>query len=145
MHWLPVFWLGYWWPSIKGNGPEDITSLIVVSIAASFLVPRVRRWWRARAEAVRLADEVGAAVDVLVRVGPGVLGRVAGGDTEGEPLTEEPGVTVPDCEGVPDFEPEDEGVPLAVAEEEGVLVAVAETEEESEGEAEEEREGVGHV
>lgn len=43
-----TFWFGYWWPSVKGNGPEDITSLILVGIVTAIFVPRVRRWWVVR-------------------------------------------------------------------------------------------------
>jgi hypothetical protein len=46
------FWFNYWWPSIKGNGPEDMTSLLIVGILTGIFVPRVRRWWIAREQAV---------------------------------------------------------------------------------------------
>ena len=52
MNWLPGLWFGYWWPSIKGNGPEDITSLVIVAIVTGLFVPRVRRWWVAREQAL---------------------------------------------------------------------------------------------
>lgn len=39
------FWFNYWWPSIKGNGPEDVTSLIIVGIIASIVIPKMRAWW----------------------------------------------------------------------------------------------------
>jgi type II secretory pathway pseudopilin PulG len=57
VNWLPTFWFGYWWPSIKGNAPEDITSLIVVGIVASFVIPAARRWWKRRAAAARAAEQ----------------------------------------------------------------------------------------
>lgn len=34
------FWWAYEWPSIKGNGPEDITALVLVSLC----IPAVRHW-----------------------------------------------------------------------------------------------------
>jgi len=43
-----TFFNHYYWPSITGNGPEDITSLIVIGIITSIFVPRVRRWWITR-------------------------------------------------------------------------------------------------
>ena len=46
------FWFGYWWPSVKGNGPEDITSLLIVTVIASLVIPAARRWWVAREQAV---------------------------------------------------------------------------------------------
>lgn len=42
------FWQTYEWPSLIGNGPEDITSLIIIGIVTGIFVPRVRRWWVAR-------------------------------------------------------------------------------------------------
>ena len=48
MNFLSPFWFHYEWPSLQGNGPEDITSLIVIGIITSIFVPRVRRWWIAR-------------------------------------------------------------------------------------------------
>ena len=50
MNWLYTFYFGYWWPSLKGNGPEDVTSLIVAGVLTSIFVPRVRHWWVAREE-----------------------------------------------------------------------------------------------
>lgn len=44
MNWLHTFWFGYWWSSIKGNAPEDVTSLILVGIVTAVLVPAVRHW-----------------------------------------------------------------------------------------------------
>jgi hypothetical protein len=52
MNWLHTYWFSYEWPSIKGNGPEDATSLLVVGILTGIFVPRVRRWWIAREQSV---------------------------------------------------------------------------------------------
>lgn len=38
-------WLDYWWSSVKGNGPEDLTSLVFVGILSAFLIPAVRRFF----------------------------------------------------------------------------------------------------
>lgn len=43
-------WFGYFWPSIKGNGPEEIVSLLVIGTASAILVPVVRRWIRGEAD-----------------------------------------------------------------------------------------------
>lgn len=43
MNWLPTLY-GYWWSSIKGNAPEDATSLILVAIVTAVLIPAVRHW-----------------------------------------------------------------------------------------------------
>ena len=50
MNWLYNFWYGYWWPSIKGNGPEDVTSLLIVGTLTAVFVPVVRRWFKAHIE-----------------------------------------------------------------------------------------------
>ena len=42
---LHNLWFGYWWPSLKGNGPEDSTSLLIVGIISAFLIPAVRRFF----------------------------------------------------------------------------------------------------
>lgn len=50
MNWLHTFWFSYWWASIKGNAPEDVTSLILVGAVTVIVVPRVRRWIAQEAE-----------------------------------------------------------------------------------------------
>lgn len=50
MNWYFHFWSNWEWPSLRGNGPEDLTSLLIVTIIASIVVPRIRRWWVRRAE-----------------------------------------------------------------------------------------------
>jgi hypothetical protein len=48
MNWLHTFWFGYWWASIKGNAPEDVTSLLVVGTLSAFFVPVVRHWFETK-------------------------------------------------------------------------------------------------
>jgi hypothetical protein len=50
MNWLSSFYFSYEWSSIKGNGPEDVTMTVLAALVVSVFVPRVRRWWIARAE-----------------------------------------------------------------------------------------------
>ena len=57
MNWLHNFWFHYEWPSLVGNGPEDITSLIILGVVTGIFVPRVRRWWIAREQAVHVKLE----------------------------------------------------------------------------------------
>lgn len=49
---IRTLWFGYFWPSIKGNGPEEIVSLLVIGTASAILVPVVRRWIKGEAEKV---------------------------------------------------------------------------------------------
>lgn len=37
-------WLGYFWPSLKGNGPEALVQTILYGLIALIFVPPVRRW-----------------------------------------------------------------------------------------------------
>jgi hypothetical protein len=52
MNWLHTFWFSYEKPSLIGNGPEDLTALIIVTVVSSIFVPRIRRWWVAREQEV---------------------------------------------------------------------------------------------
>jgi hypothetical protein len=44
MHPLYVLWYGYFWPSLKGNGPEAIVQTIVYAVIAYLFIPPFRRW-----------------------------------------------------------------------------------------------------
>ena len=55
------FWFHYWWPSLQGNGPEDLTSLIIIGIVTSIVVPKVRRWWITREQHLH------AKVDLMLK------------------------------------------------------------------------------
>lgn len=39
-------WFTYWWPSDKGNGPENIQWTVLALIVASFLIPAVRNYFK---------------------------------------------------------------------------------------------------
>ena len=49
---MSTFWNHYWYPSLTGNGPEDVTSLIILGVLTGVFVPRVRRWWVDREQAL---------------------------------------------------------------------------------------------
>lgn len=68
MNWLHTFWFGYWWASIKGNAPEDVTSLIIVAA----LVPAVRSWFLTHIEHLH------AKLDHLIIHTEGVPNEVPG-------------------------------------------------------------------
>jgi len=44
MNWLYTLWYGYFWPSLKGNGPEALIQTLVYGAIAYFLVPAVKSW-----------------------------------------------------------------------------------------------------
>ena len=45
-------WFGYFWPSLEGNGPEDIISMIVVGVVSVLIWRPVKRAWIAHKAAV---------------------------------------------------------------------------------------------
>ena len=45
-------WFGYAWPSLEGNGPEDLISFIVLGTLTAILWPRIKRAWRGHRGAV---------------------------------------------------------------------------------------------
>jgi hypothetical protein len=49
MHWLWLhlwiqIWIGYFWPSLKGNGPEALLQTIAYAAIAYAFYPPFRRW-----------------------------------------------------------------------------------------------------
>ena len=44
MHVIHVVWFGYFWSSLKGNGPEALVQTIVYGAIAYAVVPPFRRW-----------------------------------------------------------------------------------------------------
>jgi len=45
VNWLYTLWYGYFWPSLKGNGPEALVQTVVYGTVAAIFVPAVRRWF----------------------------------------------------------------------------------------------------
>ena len=50
MHWLYGLWFNYFWPSLKGNGPEALVQTAVYGTIAVIFIPPVRKWARREAE-----------------------------------------------------------------------------------------------
>ena len=46
MHWLYVQWFDYWWPSIKGNGPEAVVQTVAYAVIAYIFIPPFREWFQ---------------------------------------------------------------------------------------------------
>ena len=44
LHWIHQQWFGYWWPSDKGNGPENITWTAAAILATSLIYPPIRHY-----------------------------------------------------------------------------------------------------
>ena len=53
LHGAWSLWFNYFWPSLKGNGPEALVQTVVYGGIAVLLVPVVRRFMRAEAERAR--------------------------------------------------------------------------------------------
>lgn len=59
MHWLSHQWFGYWWPSDKGNGPENIQWSLIAAAVVAIFVPAVRAFFKRHFESVHAKmDEV---------------------------------------------------------------------------------------
>ena len=52
MHWLSYKWFIFWWPSDKGNGPENVQWTVLALIVASLLIPRVRKFFSNHMKAI---------------------------------------------------------------------------------------------
>lgn len=50
MGWLHTLWFGYFYPSIKGNGPEAIIQTVAYFLIAVALVPVLRKAVKHEAE-----------------------------------------------------------------------------------------------
>ena len=44
MHWLYHYWFTYEWPSLQGNGPEDVTSTLTKGALLAALIPVIRKF-----------------------------------------------------------------------------------------------------
>ena len=44
-HWFHYQWFAYWWPSDKGNGPENLTWSVLAGIVVALCVPLVRHYF----------------------------------------------------------------------------------------------------
>jgi len=47
MGWLHELWFGYFWPSLQGNGPEDILSYLVIGGGVTLIGQKLLKEWRA--------------------------------------------------------------------------------------------------
>ena len=80
------FWFNYEWPSIKGNGPEDLTSLLIVFILTSVFYPPLRRWWLGREQALHAKlDHNAKLLKHVIKHSP----DIPNADHNGVPLVEE--------------------------------------------------------
>lgn len=62
MHALYVQWFDYFWPSLKGNGPEAIVQTVVYAGVAALFIPAVRR----------LEKRIHAKLDHIIRHHPDI-------------------------------------------------------------------------
>ena len=66
MNWLYTLWFGYFWPSLKGNGPEALVQTVVYGVIAIIFVPPVRRWFAGHMNAVH------AKLDHIIKHHPAI-------------------------------------------------------------------------
>ena len=52
MHWLSSLWFNYFWPSLKGNGPEAAVQTVLYATLAVVLIPPVRHFFKRHFESV---------------------------------------------------------------------------------------------
>ena len=52
MNWLYVLWYGYFWPSLKGNGPEALVQTVVYGLLAYLFLPPVKAYIDAHVDSI---------------------------------------------------------------------------------------------
>ena len=45
-NYLHHIWFGYAWPSLEGNGPEDLIRTTIAVVLAAIILPQVRRFFQ---------------------------------------------------------------------------------------------------
>ena len=64
--WMSNLWLGYFWPSLKGNGPEALVQTVVYGAIAAVFVPFVRHFIK------REFNKVHAKMDHIITSHPDI-------------------------------------------------------------------------
>jgi|ERR1017187_4584081 hypothetical protein len=52
MSWIANLWFNYFWPSLKGNGPEAIVQTVVYALIAVIFVPPIRHYVTAHVKSI---------------------------------------------------------------------------------------------
>jgi hypothetical protein len=71
VNWLYSLWYGYFWPSLKGNGPEALVQTVTYGAVGLTLIPVVRKFLRNEAKKAHL--EILAGEHELEKVGADLL------------------------------------------------------------------------
>lgn len=79
MNTFSQLWFNYFWPSLKGNGPEALVQTVVYGLIAIVFVPPIRRWFKAHLESIH------AKVDHLILHSSEVPNEVPGLPAEHQP------------------------------------------------------------
>jgi hypothetical protein len=67
VHWLSALWFNYFWPSLKGNGPEALIQTVVYGVAAWLFIPPVREWMNNHMKELhKKLDEAHAKLDHVI-------------------------------------------------------------------------------
>ena len=57
MNWLHTLWFGYFYPSIKGNGPESLVELIALGIVGTYAGKWIKREVKQHQAAIKRLEE----------------------------------------------------------------------------------------
>lgn len=79
MNWLHTLWFGYFWNSLKGNGPEDLIAFLLIGGGATYLGRWALREWRDH------KDHVHSKLDHLILHSADVPNEVPGLPTHRQP------------------------------------------------------------
>lgn len=72
MTWLHTLWFSYFWPSLQGNGPEDLLSYLVIGGGVTLLGRWCVKEWRAH------KNHVHAKLDHIILNHPDIPNHVPG-------------------------------------------------------------------
>lgn len=71
IHEISYQWFAYWWPSIRSNGPEAITQVIIGGVVAVALWPMARKF--ARNEMKRVHSDITGVDHELEKILPDMV------------------------------------------------------------------------
>ena len=67
LNWCHYMWFGYFWPSLKGNGPEAIAQTVVYGVIGYAVYPPFRNWVNRRFSSLHEKhDDLHAKIDHII-------------------------------------------------------------------------------
>ena len=70
MNWMTNLWFNYFWPSLKGNGPEALVQTVAYAAVAVAVYPPLRKWATKEERAMRA--ELHSKVDHIIKYHPDI-------------------------------------------------------------------------